>query len=89
MENFYGIYDTRNYVVFDFSEASSINFDQVLDDDINSLDISNDEVKTFVAYEGDMPSSVAALTTKSEQYSHEEMLSILSGDNWIDLNPPQ
>lgn len=83
------IYDDRYYVVFNLSEASSINFDQVLDDDISSLDISNDGVKTFVAYEGDMPSSVAALTTKSEQYSHEEMLSILSGDNWIDLNPPQ
>ncbi len=89
MVELYTIYDDRNYVVFDLSEASSIDFTQVLDDSINTLESSNDGIKTFVAYEGGMPSSVASLTTKSPEYSHSEMLNILSGDNWIDLNPPQ
>jgi len=84
-----GIYDVGKYVVFNYSEANLIDFTQVLDDSIATLDVSNDGVKTFVEYEGDMPSSVASLTTKSEEYSHSEMLDILSGNNWIDLNPPQ
>tara|TARA_B100000497_G_C7523631_1_gene318038 strand:+ start:526 stop:780 length:255 start_codon:yes stop_codon:yes gene_type:complete len=82
-------YTNRNYVIFNYSEAGNIDYDQVLDDSISTLWISNDGIQTFVSYEGNMPSSVIALTTKSSQYSHGEMMNILSGDNWIDLNPPQ
>ena len=82
-------YTNRHYVVFNQSESENIDYSQVLDNSVSVLWISNDGIQTFVAYEGDMPSSVTALTTKSLQYSHTEMLNILSGDNWIDLNPPQ
>jgi hypothetical protein len=86
MEN---LYNNRHYVVFDFSEAGNIDYNQVLDDSINTLEKSNDGVKTFVSYEDNMPPSVILLITKSPEYSHAEILDILSGDNWIDLNPPQ
>tara|TARA_R110000772_G_C13183398_1_gene428278 strand:- start:106 stop:366 length:261 start_codon:yes stop_codon:yes gene_type:complete len=83
------LYDNRHYVVFNYVEAGTIDYNQVLDDSINTLAISNNGIQTFVSYEGSMPSSVIALITKSQEYSHTEMLDILSGDNWIDLNPPQ
>ena len=82
-------YTNRHYVVFNQSESGNIDYNQVLNNSVDVLWISNDGIQTFVSYEGDMPSSVTALTTKSSQYSHTEMLNILSGDNWIDLNPPQ
>jgi len=37
-----------------------------------------------VKYEGDMPASVTALTTKSQEYSHAEILALLAGTDWTD-----
>ena len=33
-----------------------------------------------------MPASVTALTTKSQEYSHEEILALLAGADWTDPN---
>jgi hypothetical protein len=49
---------------------------------------SLDELQTFVKYEGEMPSSVVALTTKQGPYTHSEILTILAGPDWTDPNPP-
>ena len=35
-----------------------------------------------------MPSSVTALTTKSQEYSHDEILTIMSTPEWTDPNIP-
>jgi hypothetical protein len=78
----------RNYVIFNVSELSSINFSQVLETSADTVRKSIDESLTFVKYEGDMPSSVSALTTKEGPYTHSEILTILSGEDWTDPNPP-
>jgi acid phosphatase family membrane protein YuiD len=78
----------RNYVIFNVSELASINFSQVLETSADTVRRSIDESLTFVKYEGDMPSSVSALTTKEGPYSHSEILTILAGENWTDPNPP-
>jgi hypothetical protein len=78
----------RNYVIFNVSELSSINFSQVLETSADTVRKSIDETLTFVKYEGDMPSSVSALTTKEGPYTHSEILTILSGEDWTDPNPP-
>ena len=44
------------------------------------------ETQSFVKYEGDMPPSVVALTTKSQEYTHEEILTLLAGPEWTDPN---
>lgn len=73
--------DTKKYVIFDISEIDYINFDEVLENDRDSLRISND-YKTFVKYRGDMPTSVKSLLTRSKEYNNEEILSILEQENW-------
>jgi hypothetical protein len=78
----------RNYVIFNVSELSSINFSQVLETSADTVRKSIDESLTFVKYEGDMPSSVSALTTKEGPYTHSEILTILAGPDWTDPNPP-
>tara|TARA_S200002703_G_C3755888_1_gene232565 strand:+ start:120 stop:359 length:240 start_codon:yes stop_codon:yes gene_type:complete len=75
---------TRNYVIFNVSELSSIDFDEVLETSAQTVRKSIDETLTFVKYEGDMPSSVSSLTTKQGPYSNGEILTILSGDAWTD-----
>ena len=79
-------FDTRYYVIFATSETGSIDFTEVLETSIETLRLNLSGSKTFVKYEGDMPSSVLSLTTKEGPYSHEEILNILTGSEWIDPN---
>ena len=78
----------RNYVIFNVSELATIDFSQVLETSADTVRKSLDESQTFVKYEGEMPSSVVALTTKQGPYTHSEILTILAGPDWTDPNPP-
>jgi hypothetical protein len=78
----------RNYVIFNVSELATIDFSQVLETSADTVRKSLDETLTFVKYEGEMPSSVTALTTKQGPYTHSEILAILAGPDWTDPNPP-
>jgi hypothetical protein len=72
----------RKYVIFNCSELSSVNFSEVMETSADTVRKSVDESKTFVKYEGSQPASIAALTTKSQEYTHEEILAILSTSEW-------
>lgn len=72
----------RNYVIFDMSEVGTINFSEVMETSQDTLRLSVDGTKSFVKYEGTQPASVAALTTKSQEYSHAEILEILATSEW-------
>lgn len=75
-------YDDRQYVIFDVSELGMIDFTQVLETSIGTLRRSIDGTKTFVKWDGDVPSCVDALTTKSDYLTHEEILIVLSTTEW-------
>ena len=79
--------NTRKYVIFNTSELSTIDFDQVLITSADTIQTTADGTKTYVKYEGDMPSSVIALTTKQGPYTHSEILNILAGPDWF-VNVP-
>ena len=80
----HSLFDNRHYVVLDTSETGTIDFTQVLETSVNTLRLSVSGSKTFVKYNGDtMPSSVSSLTTKEGPYSHDEILNILTGSEWV------
>ena len=68
----------RTYVIIDASEVSSVDFDQVAETSADTLKYSVDGTKTFVKYEGTQPFFLLGKT----EYTHEEILSILSGSEW-------
>ncbi len=70
------------YVIFDFSEADKINFNEVKEDSIETLRKSVDGNKTFVKYEGAMPECVNDLLSKSREYYNIEILEILATEEW-------
>ena len=74
----------RNYVIIDASEASSVDFNQVLETSADTLryNVSPAGTKTFVKFDGDTPSFLEGKT----QYSHSEILTILAGPEWTDPN---
>ena len=69
------------YIIFDLSELDKINFDEVWEDNENTLRLSNNG-KSFIKYNGEMPPSVQLLTTKSNEYTNSEILDILNTSEW-------
>ena len=69
-------------MIFNVSELSLINFDEVLESSIDTVRISIDGTKTFVKWEGATPQSVLNLTTKEGPYTYNEMLVIISTSEW-------
>lgn len=76
------LYEHRSYMIFNVNELDSIDFDVVLETSAETVRKSVDETKTFVKWEHDMPECVANLTTKEGPYNHDEILEILSGEDW-------
>ena len=72
----------REYMIFSVTEIDKIDFSQVLETGPDTLRKNIDQTKTFVKWNGDIPSSVEALETKEGPYTHQEMLDILSGPDW-------
>jgi hypothetical protein len=80
-------YPDRRFVIFNVSELSTIDFSQVFETSADTVRKSVDLTQTFVKYDMPQPSSVAALTTKSQEYTYDEMLVILAGSDWTDPSP--
>ena len=75
-------FSERRWVILDTSETGSIDFSQVLQTSSETLRLNISGSQTIVKYEGDQPSSIAALSTKSQEYTHSEILNILTGSSW-------
>jgi hypothetical protein len=75
-------YSNRRYVIFSVLELDKINFEEVLETSAETVRKSVDQTKTFVKWEGEAPASVQSLITQSKYYTHEEILNILSGQEW-------
>jgi hypothetical protein len=79
-------FENRHYVIFDLSEVGTIDFSEVMETSADTLRKNLANTQSFVKYEGDMPASVVALTTRSQEYTHEDILALLAGTDWTDPN---
>lgn len=75
-------YENRNYIIFNVSELNKVNFSEVLEDSSESVRKSIDLSKTFVKWEGTIPSFVSTLTTAEGPYTYTEIISILESAAW-------
>ena len=80
-------FDNRHYVIISSSDVPNIDFTQVMETSAETLRFSLDDTLTFVKYDGDMPSSVTACSSKSQEYSHSEILAILNADDGVWWSP--
>ena len=76
-------FPNRRWVIFNTSETGSIDFSQVMETSSDTLSLNLSGSQTFVKYEGSQPSSVASLSSKSQEYTHSEILNILTGSAWM------
>ena len=77
-----GDFSNRRWVFLNTSETGSLDFSQVLETNSGSLRLNNSGSRTFVKYDGTMPSSVSGLSSKSAAYSHSVVLNVLTGSEW-------
>ena len=76
-------YEQRQFMIFNVSELTNIDFSQVLETSIDTVRKSIDETKTFVKWDGDtIPSSVDSLITKEGPYTYQEIIDILNTLEW-------
>jgi hypothetical protein len=80
-------YDNRRFMIFNVSELNQIDFNTVLETSAETVRKSVNETKTFVKWDGTMPTCVSNLTTKEGPYTYEEILTILATSEWT--NPMQ
>jgi hypothetical protein len=80
-------YDNRRFMIFKVSELNQIDFNTVLETSSDTVRKSVDETKTFVKWDGTIPTCVSNLTTKEGPYTYEEILTILATPEWTDPNP--
>lgn len=72
----------QSFIIFSMSEVNNIDFSEVLETSENTLRKSLDGTKSFVKYDGLMPTSISSLTTKEGPYTQLQITSILSGPEW-------
>jgi hypothetical protein len=77
------MYENRQFMIFNVSELSQINFDEVLETSEETVIKSVDLTKTLVKWEGTtIPTSVDSLTTKEGPYTYEQITTILTTPEW-------
>jgi hypothetical protein len=69
---------TRQYVILNADEVSTVNFDEVLETSVDTLRYNVAGDQTFVKYEGAKPRSLYGKDT----LSHSAMLTVLEGEAW-------
>lgn len=76
------MYSTREYLIFPITELSKVDFNQVLETSEETVRKSVNNSKTFVKWSGVQPSFVSDLENTEGPYTHEEILTILSTEEW-------
>jgi hypothetical protein len=80
------MYDNRQFAIFSTTELNQIDFTEVLETSAETVRVSTDGTKTFVKWDTETPPpSVQALTTIQGYYTYEEILDILSGEEWVSI----
>jgi hypothetical protein len=79
------MYDQRNFAIFSLTEIEKIDFSQVLESSADTIRKNVSETKSFVKWDGEPPAFVETLETLEGLYSYEEMLEILSGEEWVSV----
>lgn len=78
------MFENRKFVVIPADKINQVDFTQVHETSAETCRYSTDKTLTFVKYDGDMPSSVAAIEGISREYGYEEFLVELSNSTWTD-----
>tara|TARA_R110000787_G_scaffold13820_3_gene43026 strand:+ start:1659 stop:1889 length:231 start_codon:yes stop_codon:yes gene_type:complete len=67
-----------NYIILEATEVSSINFNEIEENNVDTLRYSVDGTQTIVKFKGTTPDFLVGKT----QYTHQEILIIVGTSEW-------
>lgn len=70
------------YITFDKSDYLNLDITPLLVYSAEPIRLSSDKVKYYAKYIGDMPSCLSCLSTRSREYSYNEIQPFLLAENW-------
>jgi hypothetical protein len=76
------MYEQRQYLIFPTNQLDKIDFTQVLETSEQTVRKSVDQTKTFIKWENQPPEFTEELTDVEGPYTHSEILTILSTEEW-------
>lgn len=76
------IYEQRQFMIFPVTELYKINFDEVLETSEDTVRKSVDGTKTFVKWDGNVPSFIYTLLNTEGPYTYTQIIEILDGVEW-------
>lgn len=74
------------YIILSVESINNLNFDQVLETNVNTLRFNADKTKTFVKFiENNIPDIISEALTINERtiHSHSQIIDILKEPEWI------
>ena len=66
------------YVIFEIANLDTVNFNEVLENNADTLRLSIDGTKTVLKFNGKTPDFLVGL----QQYNHQEILAIMQTSEW-------
>ena len=75
------------YIIIDYSEFSKIDLNEFKETNESSLRFSVDGTKIVLKWTGNTPSSLSTVTSKSEEYTIDQILVIMDTDEWRVYDP--
>lgn len=76
-------YNDRQFIIFPVTEISKVDFTQILETSEETVRKSVDGTKTFVKWDTEEPPAfISTLTGTEGPYTYEEILEILSTEEW-------
>jgi len=76
------MYANRNFLIFPVTELPKVDFSQVNETSEETVRKSVDQTKTFVKWDGETPAFVVDISNSEGSYTYEEILDILSTEEW-------
>lgn len=76
------------YLIIKTDEVNKIDFNQVRETSVDTLRYSLDGQKTFIKWDYEEPTFINDFEWTEGPLSHDEMINILSTNEWTDPNGP-
>ena len=76
--------NTKKYLIIPIEEIFKVDFSIVCETSPDTVRKSVDGSKTFVKWDGEVPTFVADIVRTEGPYSHAEILEILSTPEWVE-----
>ncbi len=76
------MYNDKTYAIAPIAELNNIDYSQVGETSADTVRKNVADTEFVLKWEGDMPSSVSAITPTVTTYTHEEILAVMATEEW-------